>query len=153
MANYASRDYLIHGFLLLSFLAQLAPALYALRICKMTGWVRFWSTSWIIWVGVMLWIMLRRVVVAWMFNEKCYVDGLWLFDQVVNPIITSIGLTTIAVLKFRFYKYWLEASILRINGKKKTIANERITKERGHIRNEQQAYENQEKDYRDRGPA
>jgi hypothetical protein len=152
MTGYEFHDYLIHALLIISCLAQLVPALYGLRICRITGWTKYWSNAWIIFTCVMFWIMLRRVVVAFTYDYRCEPVLPWLFDQIISTIVTSAGLTIVAVLKYRFYKYWLEASVLRIDGKKKAIANDRIHTERGHIKDEQRAVDEAERNARDRGP-
>jgi hypothetical protein len=152
MTNYSGHDYVIHALLIMSCVAQLIPALYALRICRITGWTKYWSASWIVFTVVMFWIMLRRLLVALTYDYRCEPVLPWLFDQVISTIVTSSGLTIVAVLKYRFYRYWLEASVIRIDARKKAIANDQINKEQGHIKDEQQAVDQFEKSARDRGP-
>lgn len=152
MTNYEPHDFLLHALLIFSCVAQFVPALYSLRICRITGWTKYWSASWIVFTAVMFWIMLRRGIVALTYDYRCEPTTPWIFDQIISTIVTSLGLTLVAVLKFKFYKYWLAASVIRIDGKKKAIANDRMNKERGHIKDEQQAVDEAEKYARDKGP-
>jgi hypothetical protein len=152
MTGYEFHDYLIHALLVVSCLAQLVPALYGLRICRITGWTKYWSVAWIIFTLTMFWIMLRRVIVAFTYDYRCEPMLPWIFDQIISTTVTSIGLTAVAVLKFRFYKYWLEASVIRIDTKKRAIADDRMSTDRGHIKDEQRAVDEVERKVRDRGP-
>lgn len=152
MATYELHDYILSSLLILNIVVQAVPGCYAFRICRMTGWVKYWSTSWILFTSVMFWILIRRISVLYWFDPGCKVTPIWIYDQLLNPIVTSIGLTAIAILKYKFYRYWLEASVIRIDEKKKVVANERTRKEKGHIKDEQQAVENGEKRFRDEGP-
>ena len=103
----SNHDYTVLVFLWLSVLLQAVPSYYAIRIIKLTGYIRYWTLSWVIFIAVMVWIMARRLTDCLLF-EYCPIDsGLWLFDNVISTIGSSIGFTLICSLQYRFYNYWM----------------------------------------------
>lgn len=152
MTNYGLHEYGLLILLYLSGLAQLVPALFCYKIARITGWVKYWSAGWVIMTITMFWIMVRRLIVALTFDPGCSVSLAWIFDQIISTIITSGGFAAVALLKFKFYQYWMAASVTRIEEKKKGISDDRMKKERANIKEEKQAVDDSERDARDRGP-
>ena len=117
--HYESQDYLIHGLLYLAALAQLIPAYFGWSVLRLDGYAKYWTESGILFVGVMLWIGVRRVVVAVGFDPSCPIAPGWLFDQVISTFISSAAFTAIAVLKYKFFALWLDKTNMETPGGEK----------------------------------
>lgn len=115
---YQPHDYLIHGLMILSALGQLVPAFYAARICRLTGYVRFWSEGWIIFILGMLWILFRRAIVAWSFDPRCDLTPWFIFSEIGSTLVTSAIFTVFTILKHKFFSFWLETDALRMGIKR-----------------------------------
>ena len=106
MAVYEISNYFIHLLLIAAAAAQLIPAYFALRVYSLNGYARYWSESWIVFALVMLWIGLRRGIMAYTYDTSCAITFSWLFDQVISTGITSSLFTVFAILEYKFFTFW-----------------------------------------------
>ena len=115
---YDLHDYVVHGLIIIAALAQILPATFVIRLFRLTGYARYWSESWIVFIAVMFWVMARRVVIAYTYDPTCELTNAWIFDQAISPIVTSIGLTAVVILQNKFYTFWLDTDHLKFNRKR-----------------------------------
>ena len=110
---YEPQDFLLHGLVIVAVLAQILPVFFALRVYRMTEWVKYWSHAWVVFIVVMLWIMLRRAIVAWTFDPLCEPKWEWIFDQIISTIVTSGLFTAFSILQYECYRYWFQTAVLK----------------------------------------
>ena len=106
---YRAYDYLIVAPVYFAALVQVIPAYFGFRVYRLNGYARYWSESWILFVLVMLWIGLRRLIAAITFDPDCAVSTAWIFDQIISTLVSTAAFSAIGVLQYNFFSRWLDS--------------------------------------------
>ena len=105
---WQTHDYIAVVLLHFVALVQAVPAYYGYRVYRLNGYARYWTEAWMVFIFVMLFIALRRLIVAGTFDPSCAMPASWIFDQLISTAINSGAFTAIAVLKYKFFAEYLE---------------------------------------------
>ena len=110
---YEIHDWIVITLSYGSALLQLSPAYFAWRTCHINGYAKYWTEGWYLFILIMCWIGFRRLLAAINYDPGCIITSIWLFDNVISVWVTSVGLSAFAILKYKFFSYWIDPENLK----------------------------------------